>query len=117
MDRLTHKLMTRFRRQQRIRKNLSGSSERPRLVVSISNQHVTAQLVDDSAGKTLAYATTVGSKTAGTLTDKAVFVGSEIAKKAKKANITKAVFDRAGKKYHGRVKALADKARAEGLEF
>lgn len=97
---------------------VKGTNERPRLSISITNTHVSAQIINDETGKTLVSATTVGSKTAtGTLTQKAAKVGSDIAKAAKKAKISKVAFDRNGKQYHGRVKALADAARAEGLEF
>jgi large subunit ribosomal protein L18 len=105
-------------RKARVRSVVKGTSERPRLTVSISNLHIHAQIIDDTAHKTLCSATTVGSKTAnGTMTEKASIIGAEIAKSAKKAKITKVAFDRNGKQYHGRVKALADAARAEGLEF
>lgn len=104
-------------RKQRVRATVVGTAERPRLSVSISNMHVSAQIIDDSASKTLASSTTVGSKQTGTLTELASFVGSDIAKKAKKAKITKVVFDRNGRQYAGRLGALADAARNEGLEF
>lgn len=118
MNNLAHKLQNRALRKNRIRSHISGTTERPRLSVRITNLHVTAQVIDDTAGKTLAYATTVGQKSAtGTMTDKAIWVGEQIAKKAKSAKIKKVVFDRGGKDYHGRVGALADAARKEGLEF
>ena len=104
-------------RKQRVRATVVGTAERPRLSVSISNMHVSAQIIDDSASKTLASSTTAGSKQTGTLTELASFVGSDIAKKAKKAKITKVVFDRNGRQYAGRLGALADAARNEGLEF
>lgn len=104
-------------RKARVRSVVSGTPERPRLTVTISNIHVSAQIVDDVAKKTLAAATTVGSTQKGTMTEKAQFVGTAIGKAAKKAKITKVAFDRNGKQYHGRIKALADAARAEGLEF
>lgn len=104
-------------RKNRVRSTVSGSAERPRLTVTISNMHVSAQLIDDVAGKTLAAATTVGTKVKGTLTEKAAGVGKDIAAKAKKAKVTKAVFDRNGRRYAGRLKSLADAARKEGLEF
>lgn len=105
-------------RKARIRKVVSGTSERPRLSVSVSNVHVSAQIIDDSANKTLVAATTVGQKAAGdNLTAKAEWIGTEIAKKAKTKKIKAVVFDRNGRQYHGRVKALADAARAGGLEF
>lgn len=115
---LAHKLGNKVRRQGRIRSVISGSAQRPRLSVSVSNVHVTAQLVDDDAGRTLAYVSTVGSKVAkGSMTDKAEWVGSEIAAQAKAKKIKAVVFDRGGKLYHGRVAALADAARKAGLEF
>jgi len=79
--------------------------------------HVSAQLIDDTVGKTLASSTTVGKKATGTMSEKAAVIGSEIAKKAKKAKIEKVVFDRNGRQYAGRLKALADAARKEGLDF
>lgn len=118
MNRIAKKLHNHRLRKHRIRAVVTGSSERPRLSVHISNLHVSAQIIDDSRQTTLAAATTVGSKAAtGNKTDKAAWVGSEIAKAAKKANIRKVVFDRNGRLYHGRVKALAEAARAGGLEF
>ncbi len=104
-------------RKQRVRARVSGSSARPRLSVALSNVHVSAQIIDDSKGITLAAATTVGSKSKGTMTEMAATVGTEIAKKAKAAKIKQIAFDRNGRLYHGRVKALADAARSEGLEF
>jgi large subunit ribosomal protein L18 len=86
--------------------------------VHISLHHVTAQVIDDTTHKTLAYVSSVGQKTAtGSLTEKAEWVGSEVAKKAKAAKVSTVVFDRGGRIYHGRVKALADAARNAGLEF
>jgi len=112
------KLKNRGLRQNRIRAKVIGTTERPRLTVFISNTNVSAQIIDDSAHKTLVSVTSVGAKTAkGTLTEKATWVGGEIAAKAKAAKISAVVFDRAGRKYHGRVKALADAAREKGLEF
>lgn len=117
MNRLDHKKEMNVRRANRVRAKVSGTSERPRLSVSISNLHVTAQVIDDSARQTLAYATTVGQKLTGTMSDKAAVVGEQIAKKAAKAKVKQVVFDRSSRKYHGRVKALADAARKNGLEF
>lgn len=117
MNTFSDKLRNRLLRRHRIRAAVSGSAERPRLSVHISNTHVTAQLVDDTADHTLAYVSTVGSKAVGTMTERAAWVGAEIAKKAKAKKIKQVVFDRGGKLYHGRVKALADAARNEGLEF
>ena len=104
-------------RKNRTRAKLHGTAERPRLSVNISNQHVTAQLIDDDKKVTIAYATTVGSKISGSKTEKAAAVGKMIGEKAKKAKIEKAVFDRGSKLYAGRMSALADAARKEGLEF
>lgn len=118
MNKLAHKLLNRTLRKKRIRSIVSGTSERPRLSVYISNQHITAQLIDDTAHITIAYVTTVGQKAAtGTMTDKAVWVGEQIGAKAKTAKVTTVVFDRGGKLYHGRVAALATAARKSGLEF
>lgn len=117
MHKLTHKLQNKVLRKKRIRAIVKGTASRPRLTVSISNLHVSAQLINDDAHRTLASVTTVGTKQVGTMTEKAAWVGGEIAKKAKSAKITSVVFDRNGKLYHGRVKALADAARNAGLEF
>lgn len=115
---LAHKLHNRAQRQQRIRSVVSGTAERPRLRVFISNLHVTAQLIDDASGKTLAYVTTVGQKSLkGSMTEKAAWVGTELAALATAKKIKAVVFDRGGKLYHGRVAALADAARKAGLEF
>ena len=118
MNILAKKLHNRRQRQARIRSTISGTATRPRLTVYISNMHVSAQIIDDTAGKTLAAITTVGQKAAtGTMSEKAAWAGTEIAKKAKTAKITQVVFDRNGRGYHGRVKALAESARAGGLDF
>lgn len=118
MNRINQKLQSMARRKNRIRAVVSGTTERPRLSVFISNKHISAQLIDDTAHSTIAQISTVGKKNIGeTMTDQAVWVGTEIAKKAKSAKIKKVVFDRGGRKYHGRIKALAEAARAGGLEF
>jgi large subunit ribosomal protein L18 len=105
-------------RKHRIRARVSGTTERPRLSVFISGHHVSAQIIDDTKHKTVVAATTIGSKVAkGTMTEKATWVGSEIAAKAKTAKVSAVVFDRGGRLYHGRIKALADAAREKGLEF
>lgn len=103
-------------RKNRVRNRISGTAQRPRLSVTVSNLHVSAQLIDDSAGKTLGAATTVGSKSKGTLTQKAAAVGKDIGASAKKSKITKVVFDRNGRVYAGRLKALAEALRQEGIE-
>lgn len=104
-------------RKARVRATVTGTAERPRLSVTISNVHVSAQLIDDVKGHTVAAATTVGTKPTGTKTELAAKVGADIAKKAKKAKVTAVVFDRNGRQYAGRLAALADAARKEGLEF
>ena len=104
-------------RANRTRAKIHGTAERPRLSVHISNEHITAQVIDDDKKVTLAYATTVGQKTSGTKTEKAALIGKEIAEKAKKAKVKKVVFDRGSKLYAGRMHALAEAARKEGLEF
>lgn len=118
MSNLTLKKHNEWQRKHRVRATVSGTAERPRLSVHISNKHITAQVIDDEAGKTLAYATTVGAKAAkGPMKERAAWVGEEVAKKAKAAKVKKVVFDRGGHIYHGRVAALADAARNAGLEF
>ena len=88
------------------------------MTVFVSNQHIHAQIIDDAKAKTLASSTSaIAAAPKGSLTEKATWVGADIAKKAKKAKITKVAFDRNGRKYHGRIKALADSARENGLEF
>lgn len=104
-------------RANRTRAKIHGTAERPRLSVNISNKHIIAQLIDDDSGKTLAYATTVGSKLKGNKKELAEQIGKEIATSAKKAKIKAVVFDRGAKLYAGRLSALADAARKEGLEF
>jgi len=106
----------RHRRHLRVRKKVTGTAERPRLVVFRSLKHITAQLVDDVAGRTLMTVSS-GADLTGKKTEKSLEVGKRIAARAKDAGITKVVFDRAGYKYHGRVKAVADGARKGGLEF
>lgn len=118
MNRLSHKVINNKLRRNRVRSTVIGTTTRPRLSVHISNYHVTAQIIDDSASTTLAYASSVGSKDAPvSLIARAEWVGTKIALEAKKKKIKAVVFDRGGKLYHGRVKTLADAARKEGLEF
>ncbi len=118
MNRQESKTNNSIRRKARIRKVVIGTSERPRLTVYISNQHISAQIIDDSKHSTLVSASTIGSKSAtGTMTARAEWLGAEIAKNAKAKKIKSVVFDRNGRLYHGRIKALADKAREGGLEF
>jgi large subunit ribosomal protein L18 len=110
----------RARRHFRVRKNVRGSAERPRLVVTRSSRHVTAQIIDDLKGHTLASASTLDASIRGGEGDKSALagkVGTLLAERAKAAGISKVVFDRGGNKYAGRVAALADAAREAGLEF
>lgn len=112
------KKIKRLRRHNRIRKTVLGTSARPRLSVFKSHRHVYAQLIDDMRGKTLASASDLELKSkTGKKTDKAKSVGELIAKKAKEVKIKKAVFDRGGFKYHGRIKSVAEGARIGGLIF
>ena len=105
------------RRKNRIRSKVAGTAVRPRLAVSVSNMHIIAQVINDDNGTTLAYTSDLLVAAKGTKTEKAAAVGTAIADLAKKAKINTVVFDRGGKLYHGRVKALAEAARAKGLEF
>jgi large subunit ribosomal protein L18 len=111
----TNREEQRKRRHLRVRKNLGGTAERPRLVVFRSLKHITAQLVDDTQGRTLFTVTDSGLE--GKKSEKSALVGKLVAERAKQAGITRVVFDRAGYQYHGRVKAVADGAREGGLEF
>jgi len=111
---------SRLRRQVRGRKKVSGTPERPRLVVTRSSKHITVQVVDDLAGRTLASASTMEADVrslSGDKSAKARRVGELVAERAKAAGIDGVVFDRAGNKYHGRVAAVADGAREGGLTF
>jgi large subunit ribosomal protein L18 len=110
----------RARRHFRVRKNISGTPERPRLVVTRSLRHIVAQIVDDTKGHTLASASTLDASLRGAEGDKSALagkVGALLAERAKAAGISKVVFDRGGNRYAGRVAALADGAREAGLEF
>lgn len=117
-NRLAKVTHNRSQRAGRVRARVSGTAERPRLSIRISNRHIVAQIIDDTAGTTLAYVSTVGQKdTKGTMVERAAKVGELIAKQAKTAKVETVVFDRGSKLYHGRVAALADAARKSGLEF
>ena len=115
------KQIARTRRHHRVRKKVAGTAERPRLAVFRSNKHISAQIIDDRSGRTLAAASTIekdlrqaggtGNKTAATT------VGRLLAERAKTAGVSRVVFDRGGFLYHGRVAAVADAAREAGLEF
>jgi large subunit ribosomal protein L18 len=111
---------SRLRRQVRGRKKIDGTAERPRLVITRSSKHMTAQVVDDLVGKTLASASTMEADLrsfSGDKTARARKVGELVAERAKSKGVDTVVFDRAGNKYHGRVAALADGAREGGLAF
>ena len=110
----------RKRRHVRVRKKVSGTADRPRLVVTRSARHMVAQVVDDSVGRTLASASTMEVDLRGTTVDKtakARKVGQLVAERAKTAGVQAVVFDRGGNRYHGRVAALAEGAREGGLDF
>ena len=112
--------MGKARRHFRVRRNVRGTAERPRLVVTRSSRHITAQIVDDLKGHTLVSASTLDSSVRGTEGDKSALagkVGALLAERAKAAGVSKVVFDRGGNKYAGRIAALADAAREGGLEF
>lgn len=114
------RVKSRLRRQVRGRKKLSGTADRPRLVVTRSAKHISVQVVDDLVGKTLAFASTTEKDLRSIDADKtakAKKVGELVAERAKAAGIDGVVFDRAGNKYHGRIAALADGAREGGLTF
>lgn len=118
MGNISQKVASHQLRKNRVRAKVIGTSERPRLCVFISNMHVQAQIIDDSKGKTLVSSSSMIAKDIkGSLSENAAWVGKDISAKAKKANITKVAFDRNGRKYHGRLKALAEAAREGGLEF
>jgi large subunit ribosomal protein L18 len=116
----TRKRTLRLRRHARVRKHIAGTAGRPRLAVFRSARHISAQVIDDTSGRTLAAASTVEPAlrgvTGGNLAA-ATNVGRLIAERCKEAGVTTVVFDRGGNRYHGRVAALADAARHGGLEF
>jgi large subunit ribosomal protein L18 len=110
----------RQKRHDRIRLRLSGDSGRPRLAVFRSTKHISAQVIDDTSGKTLVAATSLEKElrtSSGTKSDDAAAVGKLLAQRAKAAGVEQVVFDRAGYRYHGRIKSLADAAREAGLQF
>lgn len=107
----------RIKRHNRVRKNLSGTKELPRLNVFRSNTNMYAQIIDDETGKTLVSTSSLELKLDKNNIETAKKVGESIAKKAKDAKITEVVFDRSGYLYHGRIKALAESAREAGLKF
>jgi large subunit ribosomal protein L18 len=118
-DSAKQKREARIRRHRRVRKKVRGTAERPRLAVFRSNKHISAQVIDDRTGRTLAAASThePDLRANGGNVDAATKVGALVAERAKAAGIESVVFDRGGNLYHGRIKALADAAREGGLEF
>jgi large subunit ribosomal protein L18 len=120
MNSAKHKRDARIKRHARVRKHVRGTAERPRLAVFRSNKHISAQVIDDIAGRTLASASTHESdlRTGGTSNkDAAGRVGQLLAERARAAGVERVVFDRGGFLYHGRVAAVAEAAREAGLEF
>jgi large subunit ribosomal protein L18 len=114
-----HKRDARLRRHNRVRKHVRGSADRPRLAVFRSNRHISAQVIDDRAGTTLAAASTLEAdlRDGSSNKDAAAKVGKLLAERAKDAGVERVVFDRGGFLYHGRVAAVAEAAREAGLEF
>lgn len=122
MDKAKRKQKSHLRRRRRVRRKISGTPQRPRLSVSRSLKHIYAQIIDDENGKTLAHASSLSPELKGDTTDGgkiqvAKNVGQLIAQKAKEQQIEGVVFDRGGNLYHGRIKALAEAAREDGLKF
>ena len=118
MSRRTLNKATRLqRRRNHIRNHLTGTPDRPRLTVRRSLKHIYAQVIDDTKGQTLAAASSLKVEGSGGNTEAAKAVGKALAEQAREQNVTKVCFDRNGRKYHGRLKALAEAAREQGLEF
>jgi len=122
MERMKAKTAGLSRRQRRVRGKVSGTAARPRLRVTRSNAHIYGQLIDDVSGRTLAAASSIDAELraalkSGSNVDAAKAVGELLGRRASEAGIEEAVFDRGGRLYHGRVKALADGARSAGLKF
>ncbi len=122
MDKLKAKKAALERRHRRVRGKVTGTTERPRLCVNRSNAHIYAQIIDDKTGRTLAAASSLdtdlkGNLKSGSNIDAAKAVGEAVGKRALEAGVAEVVFDRGGRLYHGRVKALADGARSAGLKF
>lgn len=111
------KVIARTRRHARVRKRIEGTAERPRLAVFRSNKHIYAQVIDDLSGRTLVAASTLDAHAEGAKAAAAKAVGKLLGERAVQAGISAVVFDRAGYKYHGRVRELADGAREAGLKF
>jgi large subunit ribosomal protein L18 len=120
MTQVASRCAARRKRHDRIRLHLEGTGSRPRLAVFRSNTHIYAQVIDDASGRTLAAASTLEKELRGsrsTKTEEAAVIGRLVAERAKTAGVERVVFDRAGFRYHGRIKSLAEAAREAGLEF
>ena len=120
MDKAQHRVEARGRIRERIRRKVTGTAERPRLAVFRSLKHIYAQVIDDASGKTLASAASTEKElrgSDGTKSDEAKTVGRLVAERARAAGVERVVFDRAGFRYHGRIRSLADAAREAGLDF
>jgi len=122
MDHARTILRQRLRRRHRVRRHLRGTAERPRLAVFRTHKHIYAQIIDDTAGRTLASASSMDKQIRDSISfggnkQAAEAIGRAVAERARKAGVTKVCFDRGEFRYHGRVAALADAARAAGLEF
>lgn len=122
MEKMKSKQMSHLQRKKRVRRKINGTSQRPRLSVNRSLKHIYAQIIDDENGKTLAHASSLSPEVKGNTGEEgkikvAQSVGQLIAQKAKEHQIEGVIFDRSGYLYHGRVKALAEAAREEGLKF
>lgn len=117
MSEQSRKVANAINRRNRTRATMHGTAERPRLSVIISNRHISAQLINDDTSKSMTAVSTAGKPIKGTMTERATALGVEFAKKAKTIKVSKIVLDRGDKKYHGRIKAFADAARENGLEF
>jgi large subunit ribosomal protein L18 len=117
MAKTGHKVILLERRRKRVRKHITGTTKRPRVSVYRSLKHIYAQIVDDSTGQTLVAASSLALKVPGGNVEAAKAVGKALAEKAREKAITQVCFDRGGRLYHGRVKALADAAREAGLQF
>jgi large subunit ribosomal protein L18 len=123
MGAMNAKKQARLKRRKRIRKNISGTEQRPRLSVFRSSKHIYAQVIDDTTGRTIAAASSLEKNTTdkkddvGNAIDRAKSVGKRVGERAKKEGINQIVFDRSGFLYHGRVKAVSEGAREAGLDF
>ena len=117
MAKVTDKARRLASRKRRVRKNITGTAARPRLAVNRSLSNIYAQIIDDTTGKTLAAVSSVSMKIAGSNIEGAQKVGKALAEKAKAASVETVCFDRRGRLFHGRIKALADAARKAGLRF